>query len=185
MTAPASGHDARRLARLREHLGRQLTYYLLHFVEGDHTWGQTRLTAAVVVGVLFVLLSRLFETIEHQPVFNWVVDQLLLRELLPPRLISLMGLFASFFSIQVLRHALPPLLGFALALYFGATYLRDLLAYWADGFDWRAQEGRLNRFEHHLADVDGFQIHFVHHRGQGYVYLRALGIEPPPFWERD
>lgn len=25
----------------------------------------------------------------------------------------------------------------------------------------------------------------VHHRGQGYVYLRALGIEPPFFWERD
>jgi uncharacterized damage-inducible protein DinB len=24
----------------------------------------------------------------------------------------------------------------------------------------------------------------VHHRGQGYVYLRALDIEPPPFWER-
>jgi uncharacterized damage-inducible protein DinB len=25
----------------------------------------------------------------------------------------------------------------------------------------------------------------VHHRGQGYVYLRVLGVEPPPFWERD
>lgn len=25
----------------------------------------------------------------------------------------------------------------------------------------------------------------AHHRGQGYVYLRALGIEPPFFWERD
>lgn len=24
----------------------------------------------------------------------------------------------------------------------------------------------------------------VHHRGQGYVYLRGLGVEPPPFWER-
>lgn len=24
----------------------------------------------------------------------------------------------------------------------------------------------------------------VHHRGQGYVYLRVLGIEPPPFYER-
>lgn len=24
----------------------------------------------------------------------------------------------------------------------------------------------------------------IHHRGQGYVYLRALGIEPPNFWER-
>lgn len=25
----------------------------------------------------------------------------------------------------------------------------------------------------------------VHHRGQGYVYLRVLGIEPPFFWERE
>lgn len=25
----------------------------------------------------------------------------------------------------------------------------------------------------------------IHHRGQGYVYLRALGINPPAFWERD
>lgn len=24
----------------------------------------------------------------------------------------------------------------------------------------------------------------IHHRGQGYVYLRALGVEPPAFWER-
>ncbi|WPR73561.1 DinB family protein [Algoriphagus sp. NG3] len=24
----------------------------------------------------------------------------------------------------------------------------------------------------------------VHHRGQGYVYLRALGITPPNFWEQ-
>lgn len=24
----------------------------------------------------------------------------------------------------------------------------------------------------------------VHHRGQGYTYLRALGIDPPFFWER-
>lgn len=25
----------------------------------------------------------------------------------------------------------------------------------------------------------------IHHRGQGYVYLRSLGIEPPAFWNRD
>jgi uncharacterized damage-inducible protein DinB len=24
----------------------------------------------------------------------------------------------------------------------------------------------------------------IHHRGQGYVYLRAQGIEPPAFWDR-
>ena len=25
----------------------------------------------------------------------------------------------------------------------------------------------------------------IHHRAQGYVYLRALGIEPPAFWDRN
>lgn len=25
----------------------------------------------------------------------------------------------------------------------------------------------------------------IHHRGQGYVYLRALGITPPSFWDRE
>lgn len=25
----------------------------------------------------------------------------------------------------------------------------------------------------------------IHHRGQGYVYLRALGIEPPAFYDRN
>jgi uncharacterized damage-inducible protein DinB len=24
----------------------------------------------------------------------------------------------------------------------------------------------------------------IHHRGQGFVYLRALGIDPPAFWDR-
>jgi uncharacterized damage-inducible protein DinB len=24
----------------------------------------------------------------------------------------------------------------------------------------------------------------IHHRAQGYVYLRALDLEPPPFYER-
>ena len=24
----------------------------------------------------------------------------------------------------------------------------------------------------------------IHHRGQGYVYLRQLGVDPPHFWER-
>ncbi|RKO71481.1 damage-inducible protein DinB [Sphingobacterium puteale] len=25
----------------------------------------------------------------------------------------------------------------------------------------------------------------IHHRGQGFVYLRLLGVQPPFFWERD
>jgi uncharacterized damage-inducible protein DinB len=39
-------------------------------------------------------------------------------------------------------------------------------------------DGRV--YEHLLYIIDNE----VHHRGQGYVYLRALGIEPPPFYER-
>lgn len=43
-------------------------------------------------------------------------------------------------------------------------YLKSLLAYWADGFDWRAEEQRINRFHQLRADVDGVAIHFVHER---------------------
>lgn len=46
-------------------------------------------------------------------------------------------------------------------------YLRGLLGYWADGFDWRSAERRLNRYEHRVADVDGVRIHFVHHHRPG------------------
>ena len=45
-------------------------------------------------------------------------------------------------------------------------YLKELLAYWADGFDWRAQERRLNGFRHFRAELDGIQIHFVHERAR-------------------
>ncbi|MFI6318425.1 epoxide hydrolase family protein [Nonomuraea sp. NPDC050556] len=46
------------------------------------------------------------------------------------------------------------------------AYLRDLVAYWADGFDWRAAEARLNTFPHYRAEVDGRQVHFVHLRSE-------------------
>lgn len=46
-------------------------------------------------------------------------------------------------------------------------YLRDLLAHWADGFDWRARERDLNRFEHRIAEVAGVRLHFVHHHRVG------------------
>jgi pimeloyl-ACP methyl ester carboxylesterase len=45
-------------------------------------------------------------------------------------------------------------------------YLRRLLAYWADEFDWRAQERELNRFDHFRADLDGVRIHFVYQRAR-------------------
>ena len=43
-------------------------------------------------------------------------------------------------------------------------YLRDLVAYWHTGFDWRAQEARLNAQPQFLAEVDGQTLHFLHAR---------------------
>lgn len=45
--------------------------------------------------------------------------------------------------------------------------LRDLAAYWRDGFDWRAQEERINQLPHHRTEIDGLGIHFLHYRGSG------------------
>jgi len=46
-------------------------------------------------------------------------------------------------------------------------YLRRLLSYWAEEFDWRAQERRLNALHHFRAELDGVPIHFVHERARG------------------
>ena len=44
------------------------------------------------------------------------------------------------------------------------AYLRQLVDYWRDEFDWRAQERRLNRLEQFKTTIDGLDIHFVHRR---------------------
>ena len=44
---------------------------------------------------------------------------------------------------------------------------RRLAEYWRDGFDWRAQEARLNRLPQYVATVDGMDLHFVHQPGRG------------------
>lgn len=43
-------------------------------------------------------------------------------------------------------------------------YLRDLAGYWVDGYDWRAQEQRLNAYPQFLTTIDGQEIHFLHIR---------------------
>ena len=41
------------------------------------------------------------------------------------------------------------------------AYLRELCAYWADGYDWRATERRLNAFPQFRTEIDGLGIHFL------------------------
>ena len=43
-------------------------------------------------------------------------------------------------------------------------YVRELAGYWQTGFDWRAQERRLNEFPGFTTVIDGQNIHFLHVR---------------------
>lgn len=47
------------------------------------------------------------------------------------------------------------------------TYLKSLITYWQNDFDWRAQEAKLNEFAHFRAQVDEVGIHYIHERGKG------------------
>lgn len=44
------------------------------------------------------------------------------------------------------------------------SYLVELVAYWRDEFDWRAQEKSLNTFPQFVTEIDGQNIHFLHVR---------------------
>jgi len=48
-----------------------------------------------------------------------------------------------------------------------AAWLRDLCGYWAEGFDWRTQEARLNAVPQAAVAVDDARVHCVHVRGRG------------------
>lgn len=43
-------------------------------------------------------------------------------------------------------------------------YLRELAEYWAEEFDWRAVEARINEFPQFITEIDGEDVHFLHVR---------------------
>jgi pimeloyl-ACP methyl ester carboxylesterase len=45
-------------------------------------------------------------------------------------------------------------------------YVQDVCAYWAEKYDWRAREARLNRFPQFRSELDGLGIHFLHVRSR-------------------
>ena len=65
------------------------------------------------------------------------------------------------------------------------AYLRELLDYWRDRFDWRTQERKLNDLSQFRADVDGLDLHFVHARGGGPDPMPLLMLHgwPSTFYE--
>ena len=47
------------------------------------------------------------------------------------------------------------------------SYMRGLIEYWQAGFDWRAQEARLNALPQLMVPLDGINIHTLHVPGKG------------------
>src|SRR5580698_1949630 len=40
--------------------------------------------------------------------------------------------------------------------------VRELANYWQNGYDWRAQEAKINQFDQFTTEIDGQQIYFIH-----------------------
>jgi microsomal epoxide hydrolase len=46
-------------------------------------------------------------------------------------------------------------------------YLRELVEYWRDCYDWRKAEAAINAYEHYRVEVDGVPVHFMRKAGVG------------------
>jgi microsomal epoxide hydrolase len=65
------------------------------------------------------------------------------------------------------------------------AYLRELVTYWRDRYDWRAHEARLNGFAQYTLPLAGIELHFIHEPGRGPRPLPLLLAHgwPGSIWE--
>lgn len=64
-------------------------------------------------------------------------------------------------------------------------YLRSLVDYWMDGFDWAAQQYEMNRFDHFRIAIDSIPIHYILKRGTGPAPMPIILTHgwPWTFWD--
>ena len=60
------------------------------------------------------------------------------------------------------------------------AYMKELVAYWRDTFNWREQEGRLDRFDQFKTKVDGLDIHFIRQRAKSANALPVIFVHGYP-----
>lgn len=56
----------------------------------------------------------------------------------------------------------------------GSAYLKELVGYFENEYDFRKEEAELNRFPHFQANVAGTLLHFIHERGRGDAPLPLI-----------
>ena len=47
------------------------------------------------------------------------------------------------------------------------TYMKSLVAYWREQYDWRAHEAKLNALRQFTVPLGGIDLHFIHEPGVG------------------
>ena len=64
-------------------------------------------------------------------------------------------------------------------------WLEEMVRYWAEDFDWRAQEAAINAFSQFRIELDGVPLHFVHVRGTGPSPMPLILTHgwPWTFWD--
>jgi len=63
--------------------------------------------------------------------------------------------------------------------------LRELIGYWAEGYDWRKHESEMNGFAHFRTVIDEVPVHFIHERGRGPKPMPLIMTHgwPWTFWD--
>ncbi len=65
------------------------------------------------------------------------------------------------------------------------AYVKELVAYWRERYDWRKHEALLNEFSQFTAPVAGIELHFIYEEGRGPRPLPLLVCHgwPGSVWE--
>lgn len=65
---------------------------------------------------------------------------------------------------------------------FGAnlSYMKELADYWMNKFDWRKIEDEINVYPNFIAEIDGYNIHFLHIKGKGAKSLPLIALHGWP-----
>ena len=53
-------------------------------------------------------------------------------------------------------------------------YMKELVSYWAGGYNWRKTESEINALPNFMAGIDGYDIHFIHVKGKGRKSIPLL-----------
>lgn len=60
------------------------------------------------------------------------------------------------------------------------SYLRELIEYWENDFDWREQETLLNQFDQFTTDIEDLELHFIHQRSSNADAIPLLLVHGWP-----